>query len=447
MPQVPSNLIPTTITQLPELATASSNNLVMVAYEGRTYKMTAGNFLGGLAGTVTSVSADSPLSVTSPTTAPVVSIAQATSSSSGYLSSTDWSAFNGKVSSVTSSDGSVTVTGTTSVDLSVAVAASTTNVLCQVRNATGATLAKGTVVYITGATGQIPTVSKALATSDATSAQTLGLMTADLANNSNGFVTIIGLVTDVDTSAYTDGAQLYLSGSVAGGMTSTKPSAPTHLVYVAVVEYAHPIHGKLFVKVQNGYELDEIHDVQIVSPTNQQVLMYNSATSLWKNQTIPMLAINGGKTANTSITNTATYTTGGVTLASQTAAAGSVWRVRAYGQFTAVSNATARTAEVACFWDGTQLAAITPTVLASTAQTTQWDVEFTLTASSTTAIWVAGKLLNRINSISALALDNVTPASATVTAGAQTIDLRFRVSSAVAAEGWVVQSVTIERLV
>ena len=187
------------------------------------------------------------------------------------------------IGSITSVDGSVTVSTASGVaDLSVAVAASTTNVICQVRNTTGATLTKGTVVYISGATGQIPTVTKALASGDTTSAQTLGVMSADLANNTNGYVTIIGLVTDIDTSAYTDGAQLYLSPTTAGTYTTTKPYAPNHLVYVAIVEYAHPTHGKLFVKVQNGYELDELHNVSAQSPSNGQTIIYNASTSLWE---------------------------------------------------------------------------------------------------------------------------------------------------------------------
>lgn len=199
------------------------------------------------------------------------------------------------IGSITSTDGSVTVSTSSGVaDLSVAVAASTTNVICQVRNTTGATLTKGTVVYITGATGQLPTVSKAIATDDSTSAQTLGVMSADLANNSNGYVTIIGLVTDIDTSAYTDGAQLYLSPTTAGTYTTTKPYAPDHLVYVAVVEYAHAVHGKLFVKVQNGYELDELHNVSAQSPSNGQTIVYNSTTSLWEKNTVSLTAgVNG----------------------------------------------------------------------------------------------------------------------------------------------------------
>jgi len=199
------------------------------------------------------------------------------------------------IGSITSTDGSVTVSTASGVaDLSVAVAASTTNVICQVRNSTGATLTKGTVVYINGATGQIPTVTKALASGDSTSAQTLGVMSADLANNSNGYVTIIGLVTGMDTSAYTDGAQLYLSPTTAGTLTTTKPYAPNHLVYVAIVEHAHPTQGKLFVKVQNGYELDELHNVSAQSPSNGQTIVYNSTTSLWEKNTVSLTAgVNG----------------------------------------------------------------------------------------------------------------------------------------------------------
>ena len=205
----------------------------------------------------------------------------------------DWLLFNGStwqkidqsetLQSITSTDGSVTVTtiGSTA-DLSVAVAASTTNVVCYVRNATGATLTKGTAVYINGATGQNPTVTKAQANNDTNSAQTLGLMSADLANNSNGYVTIIGLITNINTSAFTDGEQLYLSPTTAGALTATKPYAPNHLVYVAIVEHAHPTQGKLFVKVQNGYELDELHNVSAQSPSNGQTIIYNATTSLWE---------------------------------------------------------------------------------------------------------------------------------------------------------------------
>jgi hypothetical protein len=187
------------------------------------------------------------------------------------------------LSDVTSTDGSVTInqTGTIS-DLSVAVAAAATNVVVQVRNNTGAVLTKGTVVYIDNAIGQLPTVAKALATTDNTSAQTLGMISADLNDNANGFVTIIGLITGINTQDYDDGDQLYLSDSVAGTFTNVKPLSPSHLVYVGIVEYKNPSNGKIFVKVQNGYELDELHNVAAQSPSNGQTIVYNSSNQLWE---------------------------------------------------------------------------------------------------------------------------------------------------------------------
>ena len=199
------------------------------------------------------------------------------------------------LASVTSSDGSITVSQVgTAVDLAVSAASPASTLLLQVRNNSGATMTKGTVVYVNGAVGQLPTIAKALATSDATSAQTQGLVTADIANNANGYVTIVGLVTNIDTSAYTDGAQLYLSGTTAGAMTATKQYAPIHLVYVGVVTHAHPTQGKIQVKVQNGYELDEIHNVSAQTPSNGQTIVYNSSTSLWENNTVSLTAgVNG----------------------------------------------------------------------------------------------------------------------------------------------------------
>ena len=156
----------------------------------------------------------------------------------------------------------------------------------EVRNTTGATLTKGTIVYISGATGNKPTVSKAIATGDSTSAQTFGFVQADIANNANGYIVTIGDLIGLDTSAITEGTQLYLSSTTAGTYTTTKQIAPAHLVYVGVVTRSHPTQGQIEVKVQNGYELDEIHDVLITSKTNKDFLNYDSASGLWKNKSL-----------------------------------------------------------------------------------------------------------------------------------------------------------------
>jgi len=157
------------------------------------------------------------------------------------------------------------------------------NLVAEVYNNTGATLTKGTIVYINGGQGNLPTVTKAIATSDPTSAQTFGFINVDLTNNNNGYVTIIGRLENMDTQAFANGTQLYLSGTTAGTYTSTKPQAPIHLVYVGIVVRSHPTQGVLEVKIQNGVEMDEIHDVQITSIANGNILQYSSADSLWHN--------------------------------------------------------------------------------------------------------------------------------------------------------------------
>jgi hypothetical protein len=187
--------------------------------------------------------------------------------------------------------------------------------ITEVYNSTGATLTKGTVVYINGGQGNLPTVTKALATSDATSAQTYGLVQTDITNMNNGFVVVIGSLTDLDTQAFAAGTQLYLSGVTAGAYTSTKPSAPIHLVYVGIVVRSHPTQGVIEVKIQNGYELEELHDVKITSVANNQGIFYNSSTDLWENKSIATVL---GYTPQAQLTLTTTGSSGAATLVGAT---------------------------------------------------------------------------------------------------------------------------------
>jgi len=180
-----------------------------------------------------------------------------------------------------------------------------------VRNATGATLAKGTIVYISGANGNHVQVTPAIATSDATSARTLGWLSASIANNASGLCMVEGYLEGLNTQSFNAGDQLYLSGTVAGGFTATKPQAPIHLVYVGVVTKKSAGDGHVFVKVQNGYELNEIHDVQITSIANNDVIKYDSATSLWKNVGQSTLSVGTAVYATTS--GSAVTITGSIT--------------------------------------------------------------------------------------------------------------------------------------
>lgn len=153
------------------------------------------------------------------------------------------------------------------------------------KNSTGATIAKTKVVYISGATGQKPNITLADASLEATSSKTIGITRTSIANNADGYVITHGTIHDVDTSSFTDGDSLWLS-ETAGEFTNVAPSEPAHAVFIGFVAYAHATQGKIILHIQNGYELDELHGVQITSVTNKDLLAYNSTNSLWENKSI-----------------------------------------------------------------------------------------------------------------------------------------------------------------
>lgn len=157
--------------------------------------------------------------------------------------------------------------------------------IATVRNETGATLTKGTVVYVSGASSNKALVTKAIATGDPTSAGTYGLVQADILHNNNGTVVIGGIISGLNTDGYTNGDKIYLSPTTAGGWTTTKPSAPNHLVYIGTITYVHANQGAIQLRIQNGFEIEELHNVAIsATPSNGDVLTYELSTGLWKNQ-------------------------------------------------------------------------------------------------------------------------------------------------------------------
>ena len=152
------------------------------------------------------------------------------------------------------------------------------------RNESGVTLDNGSVVRVTGASGNRLTVDLANNISDALSASTIGVATESIANNTPGYITTQGLVRGLDTSAWADGDTLYLNG--AGLLTNVKPVTPLHLVNVGWVVRSHATQGSIFVDVKNGYELDELHDVLITTPTTGQTLVWDAANSYWENRAV-----------------------------------------------------------------------------------------------------------------------------------------------------------------
>ena len=178
-----------------------------------------------------------------------------------------------------------------------------------VHNAEATSLSKGEVVYLFSATGDRASVKRAANTGDATSAKTIGVVAESIAAGQNGLIRCQGVLDGLNLGAFTAGDTLYL-GATAGTTTATKPVAPNHLVYVGVVERANAGNGQLYVRVQNGYELDELHDVLITSPGAGAVLSYDATAGLWKDATI---AGGAGITVTNADSSVTVATSGAVT--------------------------------------------------------------------------------------------------------------------------------------
>jgi hypothetical protein len=153
-------------------------------------------------------------------------------------------------------------------------------------------------VRVSGATGGRLSVELARADSDINSADTIGLVCETIATNQEGFILTVGQLLDVNTTGslqgetWADGDVLYLSPTTAGRITKVKPTGAGHIVVIGYVEYAHAVNGSIYVKVMNGWELDELHDVDISNVQNGQWLTYNSGSGTWKNTSVFNYSVN-----------------------------------------------------------------------------------------------------------------------------------------------------------
>ncbi len=201
------------------------------------------------------------------------------------------------------------------------------DLVARVVNNTGVNVLRANyqIVKVSGAQGQRLAVDFAQADGDPNSADTLGVVVENINNNLEGFIMTVGELLDIDTTGnlqgetWADGDVLYLSTTTPGALTNVKPTAlQGHLVIIGYVIYAHPNNGKIYVKIMNGWELDELHNVYINPATlsNNDVLAYNSTSQLWENETIAQvitLTTTGTSGASTLIGNTLNipqYTTG-----------------------------------------------------------------------------------------------------------------------------------------
>lgn len=179
------------------------------------------------------------------------------------------------------------------LDLNVDVVSSTTvslgqEVLAYVKNRDSVTLTRGMVVRVDGASGTELVVRRASNDSEGGSSTSFGVVVQQTNSNANGFVTFVGTVDNINTSAFNEGDALWLG--VNGAITNVKPLTPAHLVFVGWCVRKHASSGSIYVKINNGWELEELHDVLYSDPgvgkRHNQVLAYDSDAGYWKNTSI-----------------------------------------------------------------------------------------------------------------------------------------------------------------
>jgi len=168
--------------------------------------------------------------------------------------------------------------------------------LAYVTNADTVAIVKGQPVYAFGGQGDRLTVKLASNSSDATSAQTVGLvLSTSIGVNQKGLIILNGQLDGLGSlkpsAGWADGDPVYL-GSTPGSITNIKPYAPNHLVYLGFVTTANSgSAGRMYVRVQNGYEMDELHNVQAQNPNLNDTLYYDNTVSpgQWKTASIPTI--------------------------------------------------------------------------------------------------------------------------------------------------------------
>ena len=234
-------------------------------------------------------STDNALARFDSTTGKVIQNGNITEDDNGNLANVNALSFDTTPTSLPTTAGSMywddgNKTPTVVIDADVALQLGQ-EMLALVYNGTGSTIPNGSVVAVSGAQGQRPSVVLADADSESLSAPTLGIATEDIANGAEGFVTTFGFVRGLDTSAFTAGAPIYLS-QTAGQFTATRPSAPAHTVSLGWVIKVNASSGEVFVNINNGWELDELHNVLITSPISGNTLIYDAVAGVWENASI-----------------------------------------------------------------------------------------------------------------------------------------------------------------
>jgi hypothetical protein len=153
-----------------------------------------------------------------------------------------------------------------------------------------APISKGELVMFTGSVGASGVLTGApSATGLAEGLFIMGVATMNMNTNDFGYVQNFGEVRGFDTTGtsvgevWADGDILYYNPAYIGGMTKTRPTSPAEVVVVAAVVNAGPGgSGSVFVRVSFYPRLGELSNVYTPSPSNGDVLAYNTSNLRWQ---------------------------------------------------------------------------------------------------------------------------------------------------------------------
>lgn len=117
----------------------------------------------------------------------------------------------------------------------------------------------------------------------------IGVATQNFIANQFGYVTILGKVRNLNTSAYSGGTILYFNstGSTLGGFTSVEPTAPNAKIIVAAVLSSHATQGVILVRPTFSRRVSDIQDVQITNIQNNDIIQYSSSLGYFVNTNTP----------------------------------------------------------------------------------------------------------------------------------------------------------------
>lgn len=148
----------------------------------------------------------------------------------------------------------------------------------RVVNKTSDTILNGTVVEITGAQGNRPTIDNVSATS-ANDCYTIGIVTHNIPINEEGLVTINGTVGGLNTSEFSEGTVVYLSTS--GTLTSATQNAPIPTIEIGHVLTSHSNQGKILVTIKKSESFLGLSDVNGSTPVQGSLMVYDAVKNYW----------------------------------------------------------------------------------------------------------------------------------------------------------------------